>query len=350
MGSTSSLRGLGQLAAYLPYQFGFTPCDSLVLVGFDDDDRVVVSARFDPLEARQTESLAEMFRVGRLAALASAALVIYDRSPALERSAELLRGVLEGSGIPVHHILSADLVSGTWSAQHCRCGACPRSSDALPDISTTPAALSAVVRGSDATRRRVDFENLCVPTDFERHLSEQVGHLLHSMRTDQSGQSGLDPKAPARVFTGSVRDLESAECLASALLAFQDPQIRAVYLHRLVPEACPEGLRAGLSDGSWDGEPAVRATGTTSTTSGRPAITGRLIRWACRVPQRDSALIWAAVAYAEWGRGGSALATIAIDRALAADPECELAVLVQHCLVLGLMPWTAAAPNTPPAA
>lgn len=329
-----SLHGQGELLAHLPYQLGVTPGESVVVAGFDARNRLVVTLRLDPPGEDQSAKVCDLFAHGRLHSLSHATVVLVGADPHILVGALVVRDALEGNGIHVTHIHSVDYEERSWHTDMCRCGECPMTRSELPAAHRIGAVLDAAVRGIDPSLTRAQLEQRCRPTARESQIADAVREDLEAPRNRPAEAGALallvDPVGPVPT---------DPEVLAAATNAVQDAWVRDALLHWLRPEIFPSAM------------PFTQLLGPDGPASPeehlRPSVVARLVRWACRVPADHAVPIWTCVAAAEWARGGGALATIALDAALHADPDYKLALLVSECLVAGVLP---SAEGPPPAA
>lgn len=344
MHRTSSLRGQGELLAYIPYQLGFTPVDSVVLVGFDDRGLLTVTVRFDALTADDADDVNQLIGSGRLREVFAATLVVYTARVEPEgpgspgdadvlTTASLLASALSHNGTHVDHLLHVD-EAAQWRALLCDCRECPHAALPLPAPEHVPAVVSAVVGGVDPALTRADLEGLATSSADDRIIAAEVGQQLQAVSTPASRITGsADRAAIGRLLTepDAAADME---LLVAATRGIQAPAVRDAALCWSSPVAFDAWAQSEQERRSW--RQAVPQPSPPPEDVAK--VVGCLIRWARRVPESHAAQIWATAAALEWARGGSATATIAIDRGLAADPGNALCHLVRRCLSLGVMP------------
>lgn len=344
MTTTSSLRGQGELLVHLPYQLGFTPADSVVVVGLDARHTIVVTVRLDPPDHSQTDEITGLFGRGRLRELAHAVVVLAESESSPDNTvaegAGVVRAALARNGIDVDHELSVDYEAQTWRARECGCGQCPDQPVALPQRHEVAAVLDAALRGVAPEFGREAVELQCTATVDESRLVRFVD-LCRYFATETAAD--LDQLAPVVDLARPVPD--DPVLLARATAAIGRVAVRDELLHRLRPDAFPP---SGAPDLCFDSAAAGTLTGLTPHL--RPTVVARLVRWACRVPAGQAVPIWTCVAALEWAGGGGALATIALDKALSADPHYNLAKLIHGCLMVGAMPQPSLGAVPPPAA
>ncbi|GAA3687852.1 MULTISPECIES: DUF4192 domain-containing protein [Yimella] len=329
-----SLTGAGELLAYVPYQLGFNPSDSVVLVGFDEDDHLVVTARFDPVVPEAVNDIAHLIGQGRLRTLASAALVNYGDGDAVLLTSSVLRTALRCNGIELVHVWEVDNGTSTWAALWCCCGQCPEQRTPLTEAHLIPAAVEAVYRGCSPAPSRDDLENRCTPTQDEAQIAAEVEELWSVMEADLETGRDLELVAVHRILRGDPAALDDPVTVSRALAAVQVVGVRDGLLCWLRPDVFPPTRLSRSDRDRWQQSGELPSPNRAE----RAGTVHILIRWACRVPAQLSAPLWACVAASEWADGGSAVATIALDRAFEADPGCRLASLVRNCLLTGTLP------------
>lgn len=340
MTASHTLRGLGQLVAYIPYQLGFSPRDSVTLVPLGAGS-VIAALRCDLHDAESSlDHLRGAFRQGRLRATDALIAVVHADPEVLTddaRVAQVARAVGRfGDALrcPVDHLVLV-APDGRWWAWECSCGDCPGEAAPPEDVSTHPAALAAVVRGADPGTTRRDLEVLTTPTAQEEARAMRIGERLATLPPP----SRPAWRAIARVVSGPAPvDRTDDRELVRATAAMQSSWTRDTVLSWLAPDAFdPELL---TRDGLRPLRTALRAVHADPDPD---VALGRVVRWACSVPPEHATPLWAVVAAHEWARGGGALASIALDRALSADPQHPLSRLVERCLALGVSPREAVA-------
>lgn len=320
----SALRGVGEVVAYVPYQLGFTPQRSIVLVLLEDT-RLLAVVRFDPFrDATDAAALTSFVGRSRARTMTDAVVIGYGACDEVERCVALAARALERAGRTVGHRLQVE--GDRWRALRCDCGGCPTSPTPVPDIAAAPVAIEAILRGAQPGLTRADLEALAEPTRDERSRADRLA-------TVPAGALRPAWTAIARLVAGgtSVRDV-SDDNLMAATRSVGTTATRDALLAWVAPDAFDASLLAGGV------RPLVRAAERIGLPGAPVAPVGRLLRWANSVPPAQSAPLWTIVAAHEWARGGGALASIALDKAFAAEPRYPLAHLVAACLEHGVTP------------
>jgi hypothetical protein len=335
--------------AVIPHLLGFHPSRSMVVVGLDARrGRIVLAFRYDlpdPPDAARARDIAEhAVAVLRKRRIRTAIAAGYGEGTLVTPVAEQLRAGLRGAGIAMRDLLRVQ-DGRYWSYVCSDPGCCPP--DGVPfDVSAHPAAAAMTAAGLPARPDRKSLADSVAPL---------TGQAAESMRL-----------ATERAV------LRAAELIASS----------AAPSGTLTPGAAPS--RTAATPGSWwlvveAGREAVRAAISIYRHGGRitdhdqlawltVTIADLRVRddaWARMEPRHraDHQRLWTDVvrhacepyvpapasllAFIAWQSGDGALANVAIERALAADPEYSMAHLIGQALDAGLPPSAARLPMTP---
>ncbi|MEV5407336.1 DUF4192 domain-containing protein [Thermopolyspora sp. NPDC052614] len=301
------------LLCAVPYLLGFHPVDSLVVAGFTGwppDGRLRLTTRWDlPVAAGSLrrlplllgrEGVAQVMLVG----FGAGALV----TPAVDEAARLLRE----AGIEVAEALRAE--GGRYWSYLCRNVRCCPAEGVPYDAVASPIAAQATMHGMVALPDRTSLERSVAPLD---------GPMRQAMR-----------QATARAVAEVGRDLAAAACpdaFAAAYVTAGLGRVRAA-------------LRAyGRGDRLCDDEAArlgldlavIRIRDEAWTLLDDATIGVHLDLWrdlTRRLEPRFTPPAASLLGVAAWRNGDCALAGIAVERALAADPAYSLARLLQEGL------------------
>jgi hypothetical protein len=322
--------------AVIPHLLGFHPSRSMVVVGLDARrGRIVLAFRYDlpdPPDAARSRDIAEhAAAVLRKRRIRTAIAAGYGDGVLVTPVAERLRAGLRGAGIAMRDLLRVQ-DGRYWSYICTDSGCCPP--DGVPfDVSAHPAAAAMTAAGMPARPDRASLADSLAPL---------TGQAAESMR-----------QATERAV------LRAAELIASSS----------------VPSGAPGGLWLAVEAG----REAVRAAISIYRHGGRitdhdqlawltVTIADLRVRddaWARMEPRHrtDHQRLWTDVArhacepyvpapasllaFTAWQSGDGALANVAIERALAADPEYSMAHLIGQALDAGLPPSAARLPMTP---
>jgi hypothetical protein len=318
--------GPGDLLDALPRMLGYVPTDSVVLVALRPPrGRIVLTMRVD-LPVRHHEASCARLLAGHAhrAGATSAVLVIYDDRPppsaTRSRGGSLTREVRaalrQRGGLQL-----ADAVvvrERRWRSLLCtdqRC--CPPEGRALRDDSRPSAAATALV------------------AEGATWLPNRAA-LVASI----AGPTGPAAAEPARLQAAAADDLATRMEAGEPVL---DLRAETVALFRAALDRCARGesptdadaarLLAGLADiGARD--VVLGWAGDENTDQ----LLGLLLRLAPRAVEPLEAPVLTALAWVAYARGDGTLANIAIERALASDPDYTMARLVASGLEAGLHP------------
>ncbi|WP_020671677.1 DUF4192 domain-containing protein [Amycolatopsis nigrescens] len=326
-----------QLIAAVPYLLGFHPTDSLVLIGHQAPHgrRVGLVQRGDlPAKGHEHElaewlagNLIEQGEVG-------ATVVVLGGLPGTPPSTpntpstppatgpphaalvEAVTGRLKAAGVPLLHAMWTEKVrtGGRWRCyQNQDCGG------ALPDPAGTVAAAATTAQGSVTFSSREEMRRLLDPGD--RDALERRSKLLDDAVCELGERD--DPErwatcraelrdALRRAAQGEVN--LSDEQVVRIVLALSESTVRDACLATASP---PGSARSRAAERLWLA--LVRAT---------PA------------PERAGPA--SLLGYAAYQRGDGALAGMALENALAADPGHLLSRLLAQAIVRGIAPKTLA--------
>lgn len=333
----SSLNGIGEIVAYLPYEFGFVPRDSLVVVGVRHG-AVVVCARLDrPGAAGAVAQARHLARSVSRAAPDEVIVLGYDGFGTADRLFTLeLSSRFETAGVEVSHVV--EVSSGAWRAERCACGGCPRDWAGIPPHSGLMPVAERVLRGVAPVPRRSDLEgrlDLAHPR-VATAVEEWIRRRPTWVRTVQVLPAVLlDRHTP-------VPELP-VEVLAPATFAVASIQIRDDVLRWLMPGFLPaESVRPGDPvDPHHLGLPPMWLRGADDFDDPVAAVADRLEAWVSCLPVERTVPVLMLLAGLRWTAGNGALASMAVERALQIDPRCRLATLIDRALQHGLRPTSA---------
>ncbi len=365
------LRGPADVVAVLPYQLGYHPQDSIVVVALHDR-AVGLIERID-LPAPEHAEEAGRLLVGPL---------LRDRPEAV-----LLVGyeTAEGSSGPVldamrRLVTEADLDvldrlvvrDGRWFSIDCSDSCCPP--EGLPvQAADTPAVAEYVgLEVSPLTGRSAITGLVAADPALAKPVGAALGELASVVAagtaTSRSDAvvSGAAPYDPAQSDSRLSDDAFRLRVLAGWAVVCDvtggaievddlDPAQVALLVHSLEDLALRDGLVAWLCPGSLpldclppDLLDALRCTLPTPTwhrtsPDGSAAIAGRrlvarlqsLVR---SVPDDHATPVLTVLANLAWWQGDGALARTCLDRALEAAPGYRLARLLERMLDLGVRP------------
>ncbi|MEP7026500.1 MAG: DUF4192 domain-containing protein [Actinomycetota bacterium] len=322
--------------AVIPHLLGFHPASSIVVLGVAPPrDRISLGFRYDlpdPPDASAAAGIAA-HALGVLARqqISTAIMAGYGPGQLVTPVADAFRAAAAKAGVTLREVLRVE-DTRYWSYLCRDPDCCP--ADGVPyDALSHPAAVALTRAGLPA---RPDRESLA------RTLAPVTGEAAESMR--QATTRALDRFAGlivAQRSAGRGGDL-LRPVVTAGLSAVKD----AIALYRGGGQFASDDEAAWLSltiadlrvrDDAWARmDPAHRAAHQRLWTD--------LVRRAC--PQYRPAPA-ALLAFTAWQGGDGTLASMAVQRALDADPDYSMALLLADALECGLPPSAARLPMTP---
>ena len=313
--TTSSLPSLrigdpASLLALVPYLLGFQPSASLVLVALGAGGRVALSARVDlPLDLPDAdlralrEAAAQLGRAASRSGGESAVLALYLPAPPApedarwQRVAATLTGGVSGAGLRSLDVLA---VAGRrwWSLVCQTADCCPSGGTPMPEVGTSAVEVAAVAAGLVNRGSRDDLVRLLAPGDQRRRA--EVREAL----------ARLAPSRGLLAVDAALRDepaVLSASTAANLIVAVDEIRVRDAVLVRSAGSEADRAVRLWIE----------------------------VVQLAPEDRLAPAATLLAAAAYQT---GDGALAGLALERALAADPDYYLASLLMASLSTGIPP------------
>ncbi len=349
----SSIQGLDHAIVALPYQFGFWPTDSLVLICLRMIDAgeqrgavrgsVVFTARVDlPLDGGTAELKAALAPALRRPNGDTVILVAFEDSPDFAHSAQGSQRALASVASSVREagleVLALARVRGErWQAVDV-----PGRNDVwipLPATSDVPIIADYVFAGRVPAADRRDIESVLRPT--HPNLTKQVKAVIDGQTSVPSSAQTVCSVAtvlsqilssdPTADVISAVDPVELAHCA----LGLHDVHLRDALLDRLCPGLT--GAHAITTERARALQDLLPTTPSVASVECR-----RLAALGSHVPQLWSSPMFATAGYLAWYCGDGALALITTQAALRADPDCSLARLVDHALWQAMPPPRAA--------
>ncbi len=321
--------------AVVPHMLGFYPSRSLVVLGLGAQNRVMVTFRYDlpdPADAELTEDIAEHADyVLRREHIAAALLVGYGPADLVAPVVACTAGRLIDSGVQVHEVLRAD--AGRYWSMLCDDVACCPPGGRSYDPGSHPAAAAMTEAGLGA---HPDREALA------RTIQRPAGSA------DRISRATLQ----ARLRLSQLADIGAAE-------GDRDPNLRATRTGRKEIQRAIRRYRSGGSIGSLEHLAWLAVL-----------VADLRVRddaWARMDPAHrdDHCRLWTDVlrgaaldfvpapasllAFTAWQSGNGALAAMAVERALTADPGYSMAQLLAGAVNAALPPSAARMPMSPAA-
>lgn len=349
---TPKLRGLGELAAYLPYLIGFVPRRSLVVVSYGAGVLGLVSRIDVPPEDQCGEAAQMLVTQLQRAGARRFDLIGYeddglDPRPLMRATRTALRDEL---GVEIgHEVVVRD--GATYCIEHCGCPGCQTLTwKALPEANRVAAVADKVLGEVEPCADREALEDTLAPAYLllQRAILAMAQQPVPSTSMDDADVVAAAWAAVLDVSDGApqVHRLPP-DTLVEVLLSLQDVQQRDELIAWLMPHALGMGelvpeLRAALvdqlADPIWRRPDSGSAGFEHSVAVQR--ITYRLQQLVALTP--DPFVDGAATLLALWcwSHGSGALASIAVDRALDSNPAYAMANLIGQALAQGLPPFS----------
>jgi hypothetical protein len=322
------------ILAVVPHLLGFHPSDSLVLLGIGGPHaRIRLAFRYDlpdpPEEGLAADIAAHAVTVLERQHLAMAIAVGYGSGAAVTPVVDVVAPALRDAGINVQDVLRVE--GGRYWSYVCADPQCCPPEGVPFDLSGHPASAALAAAGLTVRADRAELASVLAPVpdaagsmaEAIERARERAGDLIDVAAAAVGGDPFL-PIADAgrrcvkQAITryrrgGAVSDEDEIAWLG---LALADLRVRDDAWARMEPQFHDAHLRM------WTD----------------------LVR---RLPADFVAPPAALLAFTAWQAGDGALASVAIERALDADPEYSMALLLADALHAGLPPSAARLPMTP---
>lgn len=369
-----------QMVAWIPYQLGFWPHESVVIVALHDEPdhsrQVGLVARMDLSVLGSAEAGAaarqEMSTHLRREAASAALLMVYRHgcAPGALTQDRLVAPVLQWwEQTPWSRREATFLITD----DHFRClecgvePCCPREGRPLAVLDSTAVSAQQVYSGhsyapsrealvpeQSAGRQRCSQARAAAARQWDRRPGHGDPHLLGWQsamisRWEESMARGA-PRNPSegQNLEGPQRGSNegSATDMGTLLAGLWDPWVRdAILIASAGAVADPAQTARRVLTGDQEDALAVFFTGTEPPDSARVLAADRLLaRLAAHATGSWGAPVCAMRAWLAWWRADGARANILVDRALQIDPEHHLAQLLSVALTHGIPPqWVRAA-------
>jgi Domain of unknown function (DUF4192) len=326
--------------AIVPHLLGFHPSRSLVVLGVGAArDRVALAFRYDlpdPPDAElATDIAAHACAVLSREAVPAAILIGYGPATLVTETVDQVVGALVHAGLDIREVLRAE-GGRYWSALCSDPGCCPAEGVSY-DPCSHPAAAVLNQAGLDAYPDRAALARTLEPEPGTARAVRQatgralrrIDKLLTRAQRDGASPAGMLADAGRGAVQEAILQYRSGSeitdqgRLAFLAVALADLRVRDDAWSRMDPEHRRRHLRL------W----------TDVVIGAAPEF----------VPAPASLL-----AFTAWQSGEGALANVAIERALAADPAYSMALLLAEAIQAGLPPsaarlaMPAAAEGAPP--
>ncbi len=378
---TITVGGTADLAVTIPYQLGYHPGQSLVVVGLTGS-RVLGIMRLDLVEPDRPDVGAEALRTFARIGADGVLMVAFESRPS--EGASLLRSFRAGASAHGLAVRDCVVVRGGQCFVVSATGHTRGRGRALPDASRVPAIAEFVARGRSPLADRQSLTALveCDGSALSRQVGSRVADLVGPTGLPGAALTDLDDP---RITADSVRAWHllladragpvRADLLASALVGLRDRGWRDGLLAWLCPDTLPldevraevladlaviprpahgdrEQVSAGAGAGAGErptgdvGSQQVSGEGLVgSGVASGEGTARRLLSW-CRLLPDDTDEVAAAAltvaAHVLWCDGDGTLASVALARALRVAPHYRLAVLLDQLVAAGVRACDAA--------
>jgi Domain of unknown function (DUF4192) len=321
--------------AVVPHMLGFYPSHSVVILGLGEQNRVMVTFRYDlpdPADYELAADIAEHadYVLGR-ERITSALLVGYGPAELVVPVVGPVVARLAGSGVSLHEVLRAD-AGRYWSMLCADSGCCPPEGRSY-DPGSHPAAAAMTEAGLSAQPDRAALARTLQRPSGSAELIARVTSSALSRLSElvDRGEAAGDRCPRIRATRIGRRQVQRAIRLYRAGGRI-DSIAHLAWLAVLLSDL-------GVRDDAWARmHPAYREAHCRLWTD---VLRGAALDY---VPAPASLL-----AFAAWQAGNGALAAMAVDRALGADPAYSMAHLLAGAVDAALPPSAARVPMTPAA-
>ncbi|MEV4481821.1 DUF4192 domain-containing protein [Micromonospora coxensis] len=319
------LASISDVLAVVPYLLGFHPADSLVIVGLTGA-RVTVAGRSDlphdsDLDQWVAASVSQHLALLRNVDADAAFLIGYGPAPAVTPVVDRVAPRLRDAAVTI--VDTVRVTDGRYHSYHCQdphC--CP--ADGVPfDAHYSPTAVHAVVAGQTALPDRAALVASLAPTGGTAMAAATRRAHHRRITTAAAGRAAL--LDAGRTCVGEV----FARYAAGAVAGDEEVAWLTVLL-----------THTSVRDIAWratDDEPWHIALWADVTRRADPTV---------------AAAPATLLAFTAWRQGQGALAAVALDRALTADPDYRLALIIDSALRHAVPPtaldgWPTAHDPTP---
>ena len=323
------------LLAVIPGLLGFDPGHSIVVIGTEPRTaQVRVTLRYDVPDPRHPEMAVALagHAVSLLEAqgVASVVAVGYGTDAAVSPVAAALRERAASAGMAVTELLRAE-GGRYWSYVCADPGCCPPEGTPF-DIAGHPAGRALLAAGSQVLADRAALAATLAAADGQlgaamrratRESLEQVARCV--TRLDDAGMRVTAPRLTATLGQVAVRDAIRRYRSGESI----EDRARLAFLAVVLADLRVRDDAWAQMDPRWAGPHT--ALWTDIVTGAAPEF----------VPAPASLL-----AFTAWQAGDGALANVAAERALAADPAYSMALLIGGAVQAGLPPSAARLPMT----
>lgn len=356
VGMTIRITDPVDLVSTIPYQLGFHPRRSVVVLAIRGGRLGIVQrADLDPPPAERHVLARQLVHMARRDGAEDALVVVFDpnhrdRDPLADA---VIRGLQRaGVGIVDHFVVS----EGRIYFPMCDGGCHPAEGMPLPPEYDVPAVVEYVALGRAPVRDRDALKDLVsmARTQAGARCEEAVDGLLSSTQprsTSPSDRARFRRRA-ARAWLAHLRGSGSSgrasratpSTVAVMAISLLDKEFRDAIIGLLCPGCLPlqavdpdlQDLFMELSVVVGGALAPVGDIPTLAELHARAAILERLSWLSRHTPDVVAPGVLTVLAAVAWAGGDGALALTSLDRALAADPEYTLALLLERMVTYGI--------------
>lgn len=332
------------IAVMAPYLLGFHPEDSLVLLALDGR-RVGLIQRCDIVPDEHAERAVRQMvgQVVQTRARAVVAVAYETRSGASARMRAVLAGLVDRGVIGCSPVVVVR--DGRWHSPDRDVEGWEADGVVLPEASRVPGVAALVAHGRAPLRTRSDLADQVAPGTHPG--SVLVETLLAHRPTGPQGRATATAAWTAVLRAREPVDDLDDDVVADLVVSLRDRAWRDALLAVLtpgpdaVPGIDPEDLRTAAAAArccTWTHDATGSRGGEVDDAAALDveALLDRLCGVVHRVPEPRSAPLLTVVGQVAWWSGSGALAGVALEAALRADPRYRLAVLLDQLVTHGI--------------
>jgi len=322
------------LLAVVPHLLGFIPQSSLVIVGTSlPGGQVKVTMRYDlpdPADPELASDIATHATAVLTGQHLSSALAIgYGPRHLVTPLADALREAADRTCITLHDVLRAE--DGRYWSYSCTSTACCPAEGTPFDVTTHPAS-AALACGATVLPDRDAVAAGIAP------IPGAAGPMQAATRRAEQHITQIIAKVGTATRLGTTRHMITTEALAAVsgiIKAYRDGGSYRTDYQLAWLTVVLKDLR--VRDDAWARmDPRHNAAHT--------RLWSDLVRRACPGYVAPAASL---LAFTAWQAGNGVLANVALDRALADDPDYSMAKLLRQVISAGAPPSLARVPMTP---
>lgn len=323
------VKGIDSLVSVVPYLVGFHPTDSVVLVSFKDHTVYSVLRVSVPHEREDAEQIATALEAVLRAQPDRIIVIGYASVTEVARAAaEFVTRMLGHAGFEVASDERAVVVGDRWC--HCECDCCPAGGSPIAHDSTAALDMRVATGFAPAASRDALVDSL-EPTDARCGLvAESVKNVTGSVSPREVAECW------DQILHGPAPISEVADHVLAVAASGVDGIARRGIRDAVLTVCCPSVLP--LDDDEVPELAQVRGSLDPLLNTSQHAIEDRLSAVCRCVTDEHAGGLLSTAAVIFWSSGNGALANVAVERALRADPESHLARLVSVALTYGVRP------------